>query len=70
MFEVYTAEDIILQKLVWYNSANRISERQWLDILGVLKLQAGKLDQTYLSYWATQLSLSELLQQAQSEAGL
>lgn len=31
-------EDIILQKLAWYQLGDEVSERQWLDALGVLKV--------------------------------
>jgi len=45
-----TAEDIILQKLTWYKLGFG-SEKQWRDILGVMKLQGEKLDLAYLSHW-------------------
>src|SRR5260370_29560104 len=39
-----TPEDVILFKLEWYRLGGGTSERQWNDILGVLQVQAGKLD--------------------------
>jgi len=62
-------EDIIINKLEWYKSGGKISERQWLDILGVIKVQGENLDKTYLIYWARQLELVDLLSTAFSECG-
>lgn len=31
-------EDTLLHKLVWYKLGNEISDRQWGDILGVLRV--------------------------------
>lgn len=61
---VSTAEDIVLAKLEWFRSGGEISERQWRDILGVLKTQGGSLDVGYLQYWAATLEVSDLLERA------
>ncbi len=45
-------EDITLAKLEWYRPDGEISDRQWQDILGVLKTRAGELDLDYL--WVPQ----------------
>ena len=65
---VTTAEDIILAKLEWYRLGNEISDRQWRDILGVLKVQAGRLDLDYLRQWAAELNVADLLQRALKES--
>lgn len=65
-----TAEDIVLFKLEWYELGNRVSEKQWLDILGVLKVQANQLDVDYMRKWAIELKVEELLEQAFVDAGL
>jgi hypothetical protein len=65
---VTTAEDIILAKLEWYRLGNEISDRQWRDILGVLKVQAGRLDLNYLRQWAKELNVADLLQRALKES--
>lgn len=62
-----TPEDLVLSKLEWYELGNRISERQWKDMIGILKVQK-TLDWNYLEKWATELGLLELLQRARGEA--
>ena len=63
-----TAEDIVLAKLEWYRLGNAISDRQWRDILGVLKVQAGRLDLDYLHQWAKELNVADLLRRALKES--
>jgi hypothetical protein len=63
-----SAEDIILAKLEWYRLGNEISDRQWRDILGILKVQAGWLDLDYLRQWAIELHVADLLQRALKES--
>jgi hypothetical protein len=69
-FYICSPEDIILQKLIWYKMTAKESQKQWRDILGVLKLQGDKLDFHYLWYWGDQLGLLTELDQAFSESGL
>lgn len=67
---VTTAEDIILAKLVWYRLGNEISDQQWRDILGVLKMRRGTLDLGYIRHWANELSVADLLKDAFADAGI
>jgi hypothetical protein len=62
-------EDTILSKLEWYRMGGEISDRQWRDILGVLKTRSGGLDFNYLREWAVELKVSDLLDRALNEAG-
>jgi hypothetical protein len=64
-----TPEDTILHKLAWYREGHGISERQWGDVLGVLKVQGAALDVAYLAHWAAGLGLADLLERATREAG-
>jgi hypothetical protein len=48
---------------------SEVSERQWRDVLGVLKVQAERLDLAYLRRWAAALGVADLLEQALSQAG-
>lgn len=61
-----TAEDVILHKLYW----NRItpSDRQLGDVAGVVQVQLGKLDESYLRRWAIELSVSGELEAVLSGA--
>jgi hypothetical protein len=59
-----SAEDIILKKLEWYKIGNLVSERQWRDILGVMKFQSQSLDWEYLEKWASVLGVDNLLAEA------
>lgn len=64
-----TAEDIILAKLEWYCLGGEISERQWHDVLGILRNKRGNLDLEYLFSSAQQIHVAHLLQRALHEAG-
>ncbi len=67
---IASAEDTILAKLEWYRRGGLVSERQWRDVQGVLKVQAGCLDLAYLRRWAAQLNVADLLERALQEAGV
>jgi hypothetical protein len=58
------AEDIVVAKLEWYRLGGEDSERQWGDILGVLRLNAGKLDLELLHSSAAELGVADLLVKA------
>jgi hypothetical protein len=64
---VVTPEDIVLLKLEWFRIGGELSDQQWKDVLGVLRTQAGKLDEEYLTDWAGQLNLTDLLTQARQQ---
>lgn len=66
-FPFATAEDIVLNKLRWFHHGGSVSERQWQDVLGVLRVQATALDDAYLDHWAARLRLEHLLARARSE---
>jgi hypothetical protein len=70
VFRVASPEDVILHKLRWYQEGGGVSERQWSDVLGVLKMQSASLDYAYLRHWAGQLGVAQLLEHALWEAGI
>lgn len=63
-----SAEDTILSKLEWYRMGGEMSERQWRDILGILKTREGELDLVYLQKWAKDLNVTDLLERALRES--
>ncbi len=65
---VATPEDTILSKLAWFRMSGGVSDRQWNDVLGILKVQRGHLDMEYLQYWARKMSLADLLKRSLKEA--
>ena len=64
---VASPEDVILSKLEWYRRGGETSERQWRDILGVLKTRAGELELDYLRKWGKELKVIDLLERALKE---
>lgn len=66
--DIASPEDTILQKLLWYRLGSEVSERQWQDVLGVLKVKRGRLDLDYLRQWARRVGIEDLLDAALSAA--
>ena len=64
---VATSEDILLAKLRWYLDGGEASDRQWNDIVGLIRTNAS-LDLAYLHLWAARLGVTRLLAKAQSDA--
>ena len=67
--QVSTPEDVVLAKLMWYRKGGEVSDRQWQDVLGVLRVKAGTLDGAYLERMAEEMGVSDLLAHAVDEAG-
>jgi hypothetical protein len=67
---VSNPETTVLQKLWWFRRGNEVSDRQWRDVLGVLKVQSDRLDYDYLKHWAARLFISDLLEKAMDDAGI
>lgn len=66
-FFLASPEDIVLAKLEWYRLGDEISERQWNDVIGVLRIQGDSLDRPYLDKWAAELHVADLLAKAWME---
>lgn len=69
-FYFASAEDVILSKLDWFRMGGGVSERQWTDVMGVLKVQRGHLDMAYLQHWTEELELGDLFTQVCRDAGI
>jgi hypothetical protein len=68
--EVYLAcpEDVVISKLRWGERSQ--SEKQWRDVLGILKVQLGALDYEDMHTLAAEFEISEALERATVEAGV
>jgi hypothetical protein len=66
-FPVASAEDTVLAKLEWFRAGGEVSDRQWTDVVGVLKAKGPELDEAYLRRWAASLGIGELLDRALAE---
>jgi hypothetical protein len=66
-FYIASPEDLILNKLRWGKQSQ--SEKQWRDVLGILKVQGDTLDFDYLKEWSLQLGLREDLDRVAAESG-
>lgn len=65
---VASPEDNVLRKLSWFRKGGEVSDRQWRDILGILRVSASELDWAYLRKWAASLGLADLLGRAEQQA--
>src|SRR6266704_1770335 len=67
---IASPEDVVLMGLEWYRDCGANADDQWNDLLGVVKVQAPTLDQTYLRHVAPTLNVSGLLEQALIDSGI
>jgi hypothetical protein len=65
---VASAEDVVAQKLFWFALGDRVSDRQWGDAVGVLKVAGDRLDFGYLRHVCALLNVESLLERARAEA--
>ena len=63
-FFLASPEDIVLSKLEWFRLGEEVSEQQWRDVIGVLKVRENLLDRKYLQKWAAELGIADLLEKA------
>lgn len=65
---VTSVEDQVLRKLSWFEMTGQTSERQWRDVVGILVVQSGRIDQEDLTGAARSLGLDALLERARADA--
>jgi hypothetical protein len=68
LFPFSSPEDNVLLKLEWFRAGGGESRRQWQDVLGILRMQRGRLDLEHLRHWAPSLAVDDLLERALDEA--
>lgn len=63
-------EDLIVQKLAWFDEGGQVADTQWRDVLGMLRVQRAVLDLTRLAELAHLRGVSGLARRALVEAGV
>lgn len=61
---VKSPEDTVLRKLLWFREGGEVSEKHWRDVVSVLQISGDKMDQAYLTGWASRLRITDLLDRA------
>jgi hypothetical protein len=62
-----SAEHTILRKLEWYRRGGEVSDRQWRDVVGIIRAQGETLDRDRLAHWAPRLGIADLLERARRD---
>jgi hypothetical protein len=68
--KLVSPEDCVLLKLEWYKKGSGLSDRQWQDILGVLRVRQPDIDIDYMRHWANELKVADLLEEALQDVDL
>lgn len=64
----YSAEDIVAQKLRWFRMGGEVSDQQWRDVVGVIRM-VRDLERQYLEQTAEAFGVRDLLERAFQDAG-
>jgi hypothetical protein len=67
ILHVHPPEDILLQKLRWFRRGGEVSDKQWRDVLGIVRVQGSRLDRDYLRANAGVIGVADLLELALDE---
>lgn len=65
---IKSPEDTVLRKLDWFRRGGEVSERQWQDVLSILRSNQAQLDESHLTRWSRELGIEDLLDRARFEA--
>jgi hypothetical protein len=65
---VKSPEDTVVRKLLWYRQGGGVSDRQWRDVVEVLRVSGPSMDGAYLAVWTQRLGLTSLLERAKADA--
>ncbi|MCA9129035.1 MAG: hypothetical protein KDB22_18235 [Planctomycetales bacterium] len=58
---IASAEDVIIIKLEWYRRGGEVSERQWDDVMRLVRLLGNSVDLVYLQQAAESVGVGDLL---------
>lgn len=67
-FPITSAELIVVRKLDWFRRGGEVSDRQWRDVLAILRVQGDRLRNEEIEGLAAEAGLTDLWRRARSEA--
>ncbi len=67
---VTAPEDQVLRKLDWFRQGASMSDRQWRDVVGILRLHRQAMDLEYLRSSASEVGLTDELDEALRQAAV
>jgi hypothetical protein len=65
---VKTPEDSVLRKLLWFREGGSVSDKQWRDIVAILRVSRLQLDVEYLTLWSRRLGVADDLARAEADS--
>jgi hypothetical protein len=66
---VGAADDQVLRKLQWFRLGGEVSDRQWRDVLAILRVQGERIDHSALLADGQELGLADLVARALAALG-
>lgn len=67
---ITSAADQVLRKLDWFRQGGSMSDRQWRDVVGILRVHGRSMDLESLRSSASEIGLGEELLEALEQSGL
>lgn len=67
-FRFASAEDIVLAKLEWFRAGGDVSDRQWSDVVNVVRVRGSNFDWAYTETWCDALGVADLVERLKHEA--
>lgn len=64
----YALEDLIVRKLSWFRLGGESSDRQWRDVVSLLRINAGDIDLSRLQRLSSEVGIADLLARALRES--
>lgn len=61
---MYATEDLVVRKLSWFRLGGEVSERQWRDVVSLLRINAAEIDFPRLRRLARETNVHDLLDRA------
>lgn len=62
-------DDQVLRRLAWFRAGGEVSDRQWRDVVAILRVQGDRIDRVHLLVDAAEFGLADLATRAIQQAG-